>query len=135
MRKFLSLFLVIAVAGCGDLTGVSSNVQGTYQLYSIDGQRVPVAFDTQYGQDVFVSGTLRLNSDGSFAETTHIDEVYAGRTDRVVEQELGSYTARNGSITLDYDSGGWVDGEYDRSEIVLYAEDAYGSTVIIRYRR
>ena len=64
MRKFLYLFLVMGLAGltgCGELTGVSSDVRGTYRLYSINGYRPPVVWtDDGYTETVIHDGTLRV---------------------------------------------------------------------------
>lgn len=122
MRKFLYLFLAIGLtglAGCGELTGVSSDVRGTYRLYSINGQRPPVVWtDDGYTETVIHDGTLRVESNGDFTETLWIEEV--GVTDVYSRNYYGTYSGSRSNLTFRYDQGGVADAEYVNGEIRIY---------------
>lgn len=124
MRKILSLFLVIGtlgLAGCGDLTGLSSDIAGTYQLYSVDGERLPVLLaDDGYTQEIVYSGELRMSSNGTFVETVEIEEREPGSTRYVTDRRTGTYSGSRSNMTLRYDGGGSINAEYTGRDIVLY---------------
>lgn len=136
MRKFLYLFLVIGLVGCNDITGLSSDVEGTYQLYAIDGQRLPATLETTYGYDVFRDGILRISSNGTFVETVEVEEVRPEGTDYVIDEERGSYDViRRGEMILYYDSGGSIEAQYDSRSITLFVDLGFGDYFTIEYRR
>ena len=70
MRRFLlsvaTAATTLAVAACGDLTGVSDELVGTYQLRTIDGQALPVTFVSTSGSITYFAGELVLDGDGMF---------------------------------------------------------------------
>lgn len=119
MRKFLYLFLVIGLVGCGELTGISSDVRGTYTLYSVNGYRLPVVWtDDGYTETVIHDGTLQVESNGDFTESLWIEEV--GVTDVYRRNYYGTYSGSRSDLTFRYDEGGIADAEYVNGEIRLY---------------
>lgn len=133
MRKFLYLFVVIGLAGCTDGLGVGldSDVRGTYSLYSVNGQRLPYEYSSQFGIPTRITaGTLRLESDGYFTESLQLEENDFGRISRYYEDYPGFYeVGSRGEVTLYYDDGAVYDAEYSSRELRIYGD---GQTVVYR---
>lgn len=129
MRKFLYLFLVIGLVGCGDITGVGSQIQGTYELYSIDGQRLPYDLGYDSGLDadvVIVRGVLTIRSNGRFEEEADYDLYRTGRTtpSQLLERYSGTVTGTARNLELYYeDTREYFDAEYVNGQLIVYGDD------------
>jgi hypothetical protein len=66
--------MLIAVSACGtDSSGPEPGRYGRYTLRSINGNRPPaVLFESATSRLEFLSGTLRLNSDQTFTDSTEL---------------------------------------------------------------
>jgi hypothetical protein len=64
----------LLLASCGDDgTGVDGGRFGRYRLRTVNGTAVPaIQNETANGRLEFLSGNLRLNSDGTFTDSTEI---------------------------------------------------------------
>ena len=140
MRKFLYLFLVMTLAGATACTegimGVSGDVEGTYQLTSINNRSLPFTLsDDGYEREVIRSGRLRLYAGGDFVEEIEVDVTEFGSTRRYTDRFTGYYeVSSRGEVMLEYDpdqygSGDRIYGDFDGRGLVLYAD---GMTVVYR---
>lgn len=133
MRKFLSLFLVIGLAGCTDGIGIGldSDVRGVYTLEAVNGRSLPYVISDFSGvRRVIYAGTLRLERDRSFSETLQIEEDDFGRVSRYSDTYHGDYeTTSRGEIFLYYDDGETLQGDFSNRELRLYGN---GATVVYR---
>lgn len=133
MRPFLLSIAIaattLAVAACGDLTGVSDELVDTYQLRTIDGQALPVTFVGTSGSTTYFAGQLELDGDGTFDRSyqtsltgppnpIHILGTWerigsAVRLERAQEggRVYGKYTSPNTIVVHDEDGTSW---EYQR---------------------
>lgn len=133
MRKFLYLFLVIVLAGCTEGLGVGlgSDIRGTYELESIDGSRLPYDISAGYGyREEIYAGSMRLESDGYFTESTEVEVNDAGRISRRTVRYTGEYEVTSrGTVYLYYDAGGSYEGEFTSRELRIYGD---GGTIVYR---
>jgi hypothetical protein len=108
MRRFLLTTAAVTTtllgAACGDSTGLNSNVAGSYELQTINGQSLPV----QAGSDDIESGEIEIDADGRFVEIVRIRQF-------------------NGQVTPDVFTGSW---ERDGDEIIFDYDD--GNTFVAR---
>lgn len=113
MKRLFVIVAAAALAGlaaCSDNTGPSGSVQGRYVLRTVNGGTLPydLGVDQTSGADVqIVADTLWLNSNANYQETIYYQ--YTGSTGTTVqpEDEIGTYSSNNGSITFfDQTDGG-----------------------------
>lgn len=97
MRRFLLVAAALCLAACGDnnSTAPTTNLVGTYQLRSIDGQNLPFTFSDG---STIVSDQLSLSSDGSYADVAQFSDGQA-----VAEQ--GFWNNNNGTIFFQSTTG------------------------------
>jgi hypothetical protein len=102
MRRFLLTTAAVATtlfsAACGDSTGLNSNVAGSYELQTINGQSLPV----QAGSDDIESGEIELDADGQFVEIVRIRQLNGQVTPDVF---TGTWDRNGDEIIFDYDDG------------------------------
>jgi hypothetical protein len=75
MKRILAAFLIGSVlASCNDdAAGVNDTRFRRYTLRSIDGRPVPTIFQENANSRLeFLSGALRLNTDGTFTDSTEL---------------------------------------------------------------
>src|SRR5687768_4841983 len=98
MRRFLLTVAAVAttLAGtaCSDGIGIGSNVAGSYELRTINGQSLP--FDD--GSVTIDGGVLELDSNGEFVDLIRFREIPD------VEQ-FGTWDRSGSEIRLEYDNG------------------------------
>jgi hypothetical protein len=95
MRRFLLTTAAAAMtlfsAACGDSAGLNSNVAGSYELLTINGQSLPV----QAGSEVIESGELELDADGDFVEIVRFQsgppDVFNGTWERDGDEIIFEY--------------------------------------------
>ena len=103
-------------AACGDSSGLSGNVAGSYELLTINGQSLPVT--TQSGRTI-EAGQLELDSDETFVD---IIQYRTFGSSLIQTDEFFGTWERNGSeIRL----------EYDNSNDVLIAERTSSSRLVL----
>ena len=120
MRRFLLTTAAVATtlvaAACGDSSGLSGNVAGSYELLTINGQSLPVT--TQSGRTI-EAGQLELDSDETFVD---IIQYRTFGSSLIQTDEFFGTWERNGSeIRL----------EYDNSNDVLFAERTSSSRLVL----
>ena len=99
MRRFLLTTAAVAgtlvSAACGDSTGLSSNVAGSYELQTINGRSLPVSA----GSDVIESAEIELDADGDFVEIVRYDfgspDVFTGTWERNGDEIIFDYNDGN----------------------------------------
>ena len=102
MRRFLLTTAAVATtllgAACGDSTGLSGSVAGSYELLAINGQSLPVS--TGSGR-IIEAGQLDLDSDETFVD---IIQYRNPGSSLILTDEFSGTWERNGSeIVLEYD--------------------------------
>jgi hypothetical protein len=122
MRRFLLLSVataatMLAVAACGDLTGVSDELVGTYQLRTIGGQPVPVV-----GVPVTYSGgELELDGDGMF-DRTYQTSVSGGLPSEI--HIFGTWERIGSAIRFETNDGGTrYYGEFKEPDIIVIHDE------------
>jgi hypothetical protein len=102
MRRFalLAAALVMA-AGCQtDSTSPTVSVVGTYHLQTINGQRLPYAFQDNSGNFISLQqDILTMRADGTYSDVAYL-------SDNSTSEETGTYSALNGSIQFFDDYNG-----------------------------
>ena len=103
--RYLIAFLLLALAACGDSTGPSSGIAGTYQLESINASSLPYEV---FGTEI-LSGTLTIYRDGVFSvsTTTRSDDGTGPVTE--TESGTGTYNLNDNTLRMVYQD----DGEED----------------------
>jgi hypothetical protein len=103
MRRFLltTAAAVTALTGtaCSDSIGLGSNVAGSYELRTINGQGLPV----DLGSRTYEGGVLELDSDGTFVEVLQFREF--GSPLSTQQEFFGSWDRNGNEIRLEYDDG------------------------------
>jgi hypothetical protein len=102
-------------AACSDSSGLGGNVEGSYELRTINGQSLPVTL----GPRTFEGGVLELESDNTFVETLQFRNFGDPLS---IQQSYPGIWDRNGSeIRLDYDD-----------EETLFAERTSNSRIVLQ---
>ena len=61
--------LIGSATACSDLTGNNVNAEGSYQIQTVNGTRVPYTYTDQNGNSIFLQSDIySLNNDGSYQE-------------------------------------------------------------------
>ena len=122
MRRFLFTVATATTAlvgtACSDSTGLGSNVAGSYELRTINGQSLPV----NTGSRTIEGGVLELDSDGRFVDVFQ----YRDFGDPLsTQEELFGNWERNGSqIRLEYDNGDVLFAERTSSSRIVLTDDS-----------
>jgi hypothetical protein len=124
MRRFLLTVAAAATAltgaACTDSTGLGSNVTGSYELRTINGQALPV----QLSSETIEGAVLEIDSDGRFVETIQFREFGVPLS---TQQDFFGTWERNGSeIRFDYDDGFTLFGQRTSSSRIVL-EDRNGN--------
>lgn len=136
MRKFVYLILVTTLLGATACTegmiGLSNDVEGTYQLHTINGRTLPyTAYVDDGSRQTIHSGVLRLEFDGEFTEEVDMDVTEFGYTYRDPQYDRGFWDVSRGEVLLEYDDGYTLYGELQGRDIVIRSD---GYTVVYRRR-
>jgi hypothetical protein len=84
----------LAVAGCGDSTGPSSEIVGTYTLRTVSGSNLPVVIA---GVEV-LAGQVVLKEDGTFMHSFTTRPAGGGTS--TIEPSSGTYAVSGSQITF-----------------------------------
>lgn len=120
MRKVLGAMLAIAIAGCASNSQISQTptTAGTYNLIAVDGQAVPQAIAS--GEEV-VSGTLSLNSDGTFEMKTQVRAQLTSKEPLSFQRQLGgNYSATDIGVQLAWRGGVETSGAFFGRTLRIY---------------
>jgi hypothetical protein len=104
MRKLIVGVLALAVLACGGdkSTSPRATVVGTYTLQTVNGQNLPVTFfQNAEEKDEILSGTVSLNSDGTFTDKSNIRVTITGRNPQTFPFDFaGRYTLNGNNVTF-----------------------------------
>jgi hypothetical protein len=109
-KAVFSLVGVLLLAACTDNSvGVNADASGTYALNSVSGNTVPFIIPISPTETQTVqSGSLVINTDGTFSDTFDIDDTNAGQTTTQSIVCTGTFTQRGG--TFDFNETATTDG-------------------------
>lgn len=95
--RWLGLGLLCsAMAACGgDATGPKS-VVGSYILRSIDGNVLPVLYNTTNGQALWTAGNMTFNADNTFSESGTVSQAGVNRSISI----SGTYSLSGATVTV-----------------------------------
>jgi hypothetical protein len=104
MRTILLLGIAVTLAACGSDAPVGpapSDITGTYQLTTFDGDELPVTvLDLGAYQIQLTAGTLVLERDGSYAMDFDLRILDSGNTRSAADHASGTWSADGHTITL-----------------------------------
>jgi hypothetical protein len=133
MRRFLLTAATAATAlvgtACSDVTGIGSDITGSYELIRVNGQSLPA--DDVSGDVTFYTGVLELNSDGEFVD---LIQYRVPGDPRIYDSEVyGTWDRSGNGIRLVYDGSGFETFAERPSSSRLIVEDESGNR--LEYRR
>ena len=105
-KAFGTLLGVLLLGACGgDSTGVNGDATGTYTLQSIGGHFLPyTVFTSSTTELTFKSGSLTINADNTFSETTDFNQTDTSSGQAVVTSATstcaGTYAQRGNGFTF-----------------------------------
>lgn len=128
MRRFLYLFLVIGLAGCGELTGLPTDLQGRYDLYTIDGERLPyyLGYDDRLDADVEIyRAEFEVFGNGRFEEDAYYNLYRSGQQtpSQLYEPYEGTISGSRTRLTVRYSDDTVYEAELSGDALILYSPD------------
>jgi hypothetical protein len=130
MRRLLLSVAITVTAltatACGDdLTGVSGELVGTYQLQSVDGLPLPYMITGPSGAIAHVDGELELNDDGTYVRTFETSTSGGLPT---TTQLTGTWERVGSAVRLERSSDGnvdvdWTEYREDNDAIIVHDDD------------
>jgi len=125
MRKFLLTMATAAAAltatACSDSTGINGNIEGSYELRTINGQSLPVTLSNS-GR-TYQDGVLEIDNNGEFVETLQFRDF--GDTFSDQQSYFGTWDRNGSDLVFNYESGArFVGRRVSSSRIVI--EDPNG---------
>lgn len=120
--------ILVGTAGCGDGGSGPSRIDGTYELISIDGQRLPIA-------DVFEDGTPFSITDGDLTlddgdYTLAIEVTAGGQRQRVFDD--GTYKRNGDTVDFTSELGDSFEGRLSNGNRTLTLDDGTSTVVFQR---
>ena len=110
LHVIIAAAALAAVAACSDSTAPSGSVTGRYVLHTVNGSNLPfsLGYDQTTGDQVdIVADTLWLNGSGNYNETFYYQYTGSNGVSVQPQNEVGTWSATNGSITFyDQTDGG-----------------------------
>jgi hypothetical protein len=97
--------LLTGLAACGGDagTGIRASVTGTYQLSTVNGERLPFTENSSGAVVLITAGQLVAQSDGSFSEAiTRSTTPPGGATTTATTTSTGTFTVGNQVIVFTY---------------------------------
>ena len=117
----LSLFVVLALAGCKPAAQVTSDINpvGTYALASVDGNKVPCAL-THDGHALTVkSGTFIINPDGTCSSRMVFSPPSGSEASKEVK---ATYTRQGATLTMRWEGAGTTTGTVEGDTFTMNNE-------------
>jgi hypothetical protein len=127
-RTFLLLALCTAAAACSDSTG-PDDLEGRYELRTINDIEVPATVVIQGGALTVQSGYVQLESDQSFTLSITGTTTANGSTQTQTTTQEGTWELSGGTLYLDYTDGSTDTGTIEGKELSVSAE---GLTFVFR---
>jgi hypothetical protein len=111
IARVLLMAVVPALAACDDDgSGPDLNVEGTYQLQTVNNQPLPFVLD-QEGTvflEELVSAAITLNANGTFNDIATVRTTENGVVTTESQPDGGVYTQNNNVVSLHYQGGGTI---------------------------
>jgi hypothetical protein len=101
VKAIFGVLAIALVAACNESTPPNGDASGTYVLTAINGGSLPFLLDaTATDTLVIKSGSIVINTDGTFVETLSADETKSGTTTTQTNVCPGIYTQRGNALTF-----------------------------------
>jgi hypothetical protein len=133
-RHFLQLcllpLLMVAVgAGCRQEAKVAAdtNPTGTYNLVSVDGNKVPCTLQHEGASPTIKSGTFTINADGTCSSKVVFSMPSGGDSSREVK---ATYTRQGSKLTMQWEGAGTTTGTVEGDTFTMNNEG-----MIFAYRK
>ena len=116
MRTLLTLCAVLLAIACGDSTGPSASVAGTWTLQSLNGFTVPFKSPQAPGDTIeLTSDVIDASASGTFTQMTVVKTTKSGTVTIDSIPDAGSYSVKGNVVTFDFTSdapngAGVIDG-------------------------
>jgi hypothetical protein len=110
IARLLLLAVVPVFAACDDDGGPELNVEGTYQLQTVNNQALPFVLDqegTIYLEEL-LSAAITLNANGTFTDIATVRTTDNGVVTTESQPDGGIYTQNNSVVSLHYQGGGTI---------------------------
>jgi hypothetical protein len=113
MRRFVTLFILLAAVACGGSDSptapTSASVAGTWNLQSINGSALPfVIAQTGANKAEVLSDVLSVVATGSFTQITTLRTTVNGVVTTQSAADAGSYSLNGTAATFTFNSDGSV---------------------------
>jgi hypothetical protein len=129
VRRLLTAALFALAASCGDSIPTEiEDVAGSYQLESVNGQKLPW-YNTMAGAEV-LSGELALRADGTYLNTTWLKLTNPNPIVPYLKT-AGTYSLTGPGVIEFWENGGMIAGDAAGSYVTI----RYGPELNYRYRR
>jgi hypothetical protein len=109
MRRFILAMGTLALFACGDSTGVVQNVNGSYNLQTVNGFSLPFTFSLAGALTTQqITADVITASNGSFTDvTTERDtNTQTGAVSTFTTADTGTYTINGTAVTFTFFSDG-----------------------------
>lgn len=122
MRRFLLTMTAAATtliaSACSDTTGIGSNVTGSYELRTVNGQSLPASNNSV----TIEAGVLELDSNGTFVDIVQ----FRVPGDPLIreDQQFGTWERNGSEVRLDYDNGDTFFADRTSSSRLVLRDDS-----------
>jgi hypothetical protein len=122
MRRFLLTMTAAATtltaSACSDTTGIGSNVTGSYELRTVNGQSLPASNNSV----TIEAGVLELDSNGTFVDIVQ----FRVPGDPLIreDQQFGTWERSGSEVRLDYDNGDTFFADRTSSSRLVLRDDS-----------
>jgi hypothetical protein len=108
MRRFILAMGTLALFACGDSTGVVQNINGTYDLQTVNGS--PLPFTLSLPGDLIteqVTSDVITASNGTFTDVTIFRDTntQTGQVTTSSSADTGTYVINGTAVTFQFNSG------------------------------
>jgi hypothetical protein len=113
---------VAILSSCAALDSISNGglVRGTYELTSVNGDRVPAVVYQEPGYRLeVINAEFTLEDDGTYSEGGIIRETVNGQTSTRSSSSYGYYDNYNGELTFDESTGRRYYGTVDGTTLII----------------
>lgn len=101
VKAIFSVLGIVLVAACNDSPVANGDASGTYALTAINGAALPFTLQATTTDTLKIkSGSIVINTDGTFVETLTADQTTGGTTTTQTNVCPGSYVQRGNSFTF-----------------------------------
>jgi hypothetical protein len=124
MRRLILAMGTLALFACGDSTGVLQNINGSYNLQTVNGASLPYTFSlagTSPRQEI--TADVITASNGSFADVTseRDTDLQTGAVSNFTTSDTGTYIINGTAVTFQFSSGGSGSGTVSGNTFTIVA--------------